>query len=269
MNQGFKEQLRQFFRRTRIRVRIVLPSLMKASAGIVREMAQMVLLCTAVLTAGGLLSQIGSTARLMELICLLLLTPAVCAVMTYASDASWERRHITIQDAFHLVRIRAKQIFITGAAAWLIVMLMRNIIGVLLALIGVLLSGVLALLSMIPLVGGVFAAIASAAQWLVLLLIEYICHAALTMGMLALLADGISGRAQLNRVLDVLKIGGKKMLEMLILLFGVWIVVSGAAELLALAAPAAKIVVNALLTVCSMAAVSVIYLRQRDGVDLR
>ena len=269
MNPSFTEQLRVLYRKIRIRVQIALPSLLRAAAGIVREMGQMVILCAAALTMCGLAAQIGSVSTLMNLFSLLLLTPAVCAVMTYASDASWERRHITIQDVFHLVRIRAKQIFITGAAAWLIITLAKSIIGMLLMVISVLLGGVFALLCMIPVLGSIVAAIAAAVQWMIMLLTEYACHVALTVGMMALLADGISGRAQLDRAMEVLRMGGRKLIELLIMLFGVWIAVGGIAELLGLVAPAAKIVVNSLLTVCSMAAVSVIYLRQRDGVDFR
>ncbi len=269
MKGRFKEQIRDIYKKTAIRVRVVLPSLARASASVLRESIQIVLPCAAVLLLFEVLQGFESAAPLIELVKLLLVLPAVCAATIYAADASWERRSVTLRDAVHLVRIRIKQVLITGAAAWLIVMAAHGLLNMALTLIVMLLGSIFALLSMIPIIGVVFTVIGVAAQWLVALFVDYACHVALTMGMLALIADGISGKPQLDRVMNVMKNGGKKLWEAFILLFGVWVVIGGAGALLTLAVPMMDSVITALLTVCSTAAVSVIYLREREGVDFR
>ncbi len=269
MKGGFKEQIKELYRKTRIRVRIVLPSLARATASILRDAAQITLVGAAVLLLFELLQGVESVSALIELAKLMLVLPAVCAMITYAADASWERRKVSLTDAVHLVRIRIKQVLLTGAVVWLIVMAARSVLNMALTMVVVLLGSIFALLSMIPLIGGVFTAVGVAAQWLVGLFVDYVSHAALTVGMLVLIADGISGRAQMDRAVNAIKNGGKKLWEAFILLFGVWVAVGGVGALISLALPVVDSIVSALLTVCSTAAVCVIYLRERDGVDFR
>lgn len=262
------EHIKEFCRKMRIRVNIVLPALTRATVQMLRGASQIIMPCAGVLILCELIQGIsGAASALIELIKLLLVVPCAAAAIVYAADAVWENRSVTVADAVSLVRIRIKQVCITGAAAWLIVMAARSIIRMVLMIGLMFLGSLFALLSMIPLIGFVFGAIGAAASWLISLSVEYASHLALMIGMLVLVADGIGGKAQLDRSFHFVQCGGKRLWEALILLFIAWAVIGGAGELLSLISPVLGSVVSALLTVCSMTAMCVIYLRERDGVS--
>ena len=87
------------------------------------------------------------------------------------------------------------------------------------------------------------------------------------MGMLSLTADGVTGRAQAERALGILRGGGEDILYQLGLVFAMWIAVRGVQTLLTLMFAPAGALIYALLTTVSMAAVSAVYLQTRDRRD--
>ncbi len=204
-------------------------------------------------------------ATLFSLISSILVTPLAAGMITYAASARWEGRGPSFMDAYHLVRIRFKQVLLTGVGAGLIVMLMDWFARVAYGLIGLL----PALLGWIPLVGALISGVAAVAIWLVALLMELIAHIALVSGMLTLTADGMWGKMQIQRAVNILWGGKQHTLPQLTLVMGLWIVVMAVSELLS-ALPGgamAAALLRAALTALSMTAVSVIYLRERDRVD--
>ncbi len=268
MRNSFWAHIREFYRKMRIRMSVALPALAKATASAAKGAYSIIMPCAGVLILFEILQSLsGGVAALVELIKVLIVFPAAAAAIVYAVDAVWEKRMVTPTDAVHLVRIRAKQILITGAAAWLIVMAVRSVISMVLMFLLMFLGSILALLSMMPFFGVVFTAIGMAASWLLELLVDYASHAALMVGMLVLIADGIGGRPQFDRSFSFVRNGGKRLWEALILLFGAWVVVGGAGVLFGMISPVLGAVVSAVLTACSMTAMCVIYLRERDGVS--
>ena len=127
------------------------------------------------------------------------------------------------------------------------------------------------LLGWIPVLGSAVAGIVAGVMWLISLAMEFVVHAALVMGMIALTADGMSGRMQAERVLKILRGGWQDVSAKLAAVFAAWVVAKGIYEalyfLLPIGAPLVWCAVTALLTVGSMVAVSVIYLTRRDHMD--
>lgn len=209
----------------------------------------------------------SGSAALLSLIASFGVTPVAAGMITYAAGARWEGRSASIVDAYHLARIRIKQIVITGLAAGLIVMLFDWVATAAYSLIGIL----PALLGWIPVLGAVISGAAACVIWLIALLMEYAAHIVLVTGMLALTADGVSGRPQAERVLAVVRGGGTELLLKLLLIFGGWIVLQGLYELAVWTLPAGAALAGgvfpAALTVLSMVAVSAVYLKERDRQD--
>lgn len=211
---------------------------------------------------------IGTGAEGANLLSSILVTPLAAGMMTYAVSARWEGRGARLMDAYHLVRIRFKQVVLTGIGAGLIVMLMNWFARVAYGLIGLL----PALLGWIPLVGTLISGIAAVAIWLVALLMSFVAHVALVSGMLTLTADGLWGKPQLHRALTILWGGRQHTLPQLTLVLALWIVVTAVCEALnwiplGAAGLLPGALLNAALSALSMTAVSVIYLRERDRID--
>lgn len=203
-------------------------------------------------------------AGLMRLIVSLAAMPLAAGMMTYAAGASWEGRSAAIADAYHLARIRIKEIAVTGLAAGAIVWLADLLTGILQLLIGI----VPTVLGWIPVIGPAVTAAAAAVLWLISTAMEFIALAVLVLGMLSLTADGMTGRAQAERALNILRGGRVENLYELGALLLAWIAVQAVCAALGFAhiAPAAD-ALSAALTVAAMTAVSVIYLKERDRQD--
>ena len=249
------------------RLTAAFPDLRKLTASVLGNTWGVTLPCAALLLLAGLLEAVcavgGSGARgLIELLTSIVVLPVTAGMITYAAGASWEGRKTTVVDAYHLARIRMKEIVITGLAVGAIVLIANLLASVLTSLIGV----IPALLGWIPVLGAVITAAVSLVLWLILLAMEYAAHVVLVIGMLSLTADGVTGRAQAERALGVLRSGGEGILYELGLVFLMWIAVSGICEL-AFSSALIGGLLSAALTTVSMAAVSVIYLQARDRRD--
>ncbi len=207
---------------------------------------------------------VGSLLNLIESIAAM---PVAAAIITYAAAASWEKRGAKLIDAYHLARIRIKEIVITGVVAGLIVLAVNWFASMFYSLIGV----IPALLGWIPVIGPVITALISAVFQLISLAMEFIAHIALVAGMLSLTADGITGRPQLERVLNILRgAAGNRGLHQLAAIFAAWIIVHAACAVLSLTGSIGLLtgsLLQALLTAVSMIAVSVVYLQERDSQD--
>ena len=250
------------------RLTAAFPNLKKRTASVLGRTWGVTLPCAALLLLTSLLETAcaagGSGARgLMELLASIVVLPVTAAAITYAAGASWEGRKATIADAYHLARIRLKEIVITGLAAGVIVLLTDWLASMASALIGI----IPALLGWIPVIGPVITAAVSLAVWLVSLAMEFVAHVVLAAGMLPLTADGVAGRAQAERALGILRSGGEDILYQLGLVFALWIAAGGVQALLTLMFAPAGALIGALLTAVSVAAVSVIYLQARDRRD--
>ena len=208
-----------------------------------------------------------NASPLVGLLMSIVVLPVTAGMITYAAGASWEGRRATIVDAYHLARIRIKEIVITGLAAGAIVLIANWLTTVVYSLIGM----IPALLGWLPLIGPVITAAVSVVFWLISLGMEFFAHIALVMGMLSLTADGVSGRAQAERAMRILRGGGERVVSELGAVFALWIVIQGAYELAFRFAPLSGALICdilvAALTAVSMAAVSVIYLKERDRQD--
>ncbi len=212
-------------------------------------------------TALGWPDGLGTLLQLLQSIVIL---PLAAGMITYAAGARWEGRGARLADAVQLARIRFKQIVLTGLAAGLIVLFISWFASMFYSLIGLL----PALLGWIPLLGPVISMLAACCVWLVALLMEFIAHVALVTGMLALTADGISGRPQVQRVIQIIVGVRENTLPELALVFGFWVIVYSLRELAAWAMPLGGVPLSGLLPalglVISMLAVCVIYLKERD-----
>ena len=248
------------------------PNLKRLTASVLGGTWSVTLPCAALLLAMYLLETACAAgglgaAALVGLVMSVLVMPVTAGMITYAAGASWEGRGATIVDAYHLARIRIREIVITGLAAGAIVLLANWLATTVYSLIGI----VPALLGWLPVIGPIITAAVSVVFWLISLLMEFFAHIALVMGMLSLTADGVSGRAQAERALKILRGGGADVLYELGLVFALWIAVQGVYELIFRLSPlpgalACDILVAAL-TAVSMTAVSVIYLKERDKQD--
>ena len=249
----------------------LMPGISRRTGDVLLRIAPMLLPCGLLLTGWYMLEAMSSVykwqegaALLIELIGSVVLVPTVAGIVTYLTGARWEKRNVNQMDAFHLVRIKFKDILITGLAAGLIGMAV-NWLGMMLYS---LIQMVSVLLSWIPWIGAVIAGIVACTLWLISLAMEFIVHAALVMGMAALTADGVSGQTQLRQVLGVLRGGWSDATAGLAAIFGLWIVVKGVYEALIYLCPTGAVLawcaVLAMLVLCSMTAVCVIYLMRRD-----
>lgn len=261
-------KLKSFFSR----MLTALPTLRKQTASVLGGTLGVTLPCAALLLVMCLLETAGASLKwgaqpLIGLVMSIVIMPVTAGMITYAAGASWEGRRATIVDAYHLARIRIKEIVITGLAAGALVLLVNWLTGMIYSLIGI----IPALLGWLPVIGPVITAAVSLIFWLISLLMEFFAHVALVMGMLSLTADGITGRAQAERALNILRGGQAQMLHGLGLVFAMWIAVYGLYELMFMFSPlsgalACDMLVAAL-TAVSMIAVSVIYLKERDRQD--
>lgn len=251
-----------------------LPSLRKLTESVTRGTLGVALPCAVLLTIVYMLETAGSRLAwpagfmmLLSLVMSLAAAPVAAGMITYAAGASWEGRGATLVDAAHLARIRIREIVITGLVAGVGMLLVNWLAATVYSIMGI----VPALLGWIPLIGSVVTAVVSAAVWLISLMLEFLAHAALVMGMLPLTADGIAGRAQLDRVTNILRGGRENALNGLAAVFGLWVIVWGAIELLLRVLPLGGALVcavlSAALTAVSMIAISVIYLKERDKQD--
>ena len=128
-----------------------------------------------------------------------------------------------------------------------------------------------ALLGRIPLLGPAVTAAVAAVFWLISMVVEFLAHAALVLGMLPLTADGIAGRAQAERALTILRGNRENILYELALVLVMWVAVHGVYALMFLISPLSGALIcdlfRAGMTAVSMAAISVIYLKERDRQD--
>jgi len=251
-----------------------LPQLLKTTASMTLGSLETALVCLLLLAALCMLNTAqvvrswhSEVGLLLQLSGSIIIMPVAACMMTYAVGACWERRRVSLIDAAHLVRIRIRELLLTALAV--------GAVGMGVNWLGTLLSSLiegLALLTWIPVFGHIVAGSIAATLWLIALAMEYVVHVVLTAGMAALTADGLSGRAQAARVLDVLRGGWKNMRDELTLIFGMWIAVRATFELLSYFGASFYTllswdVANALMIVISTAAVSVTYLQQRDCQD--
>lgn len=251
-----------------------LPGMKGRIVPVVRRISGVLGVCALLLTALCMLEGASASlawpmgsSTLISLIGSLIALPVAAGMITYAAAASWEGRSASLNDAVQLARIRIRQIVITGVAAGVIMMLAGWIASAASSLIAV----VQVVLGWIPLLGPVISGIAALIIWLIALLTEFAAHVALVMGMLALTADGVSGRPQLDRVLSIIKGGRSSALTQLAAVFLLWIAVYGLHELAVWTLPLGGIlgscILTGALTAFSMAAVSTIYLQERDRQD--
>lgn len=193
-----------------------------------------------------------------------LVMPLAAGMITYAAAAIWEHRSAGLNDAVQLVRIRVKQVLITGVAAGVLIWLFRWVSSTVSSIIGIL----PALLGWIPLIGTIISGIVSFVIWLVALAMEYIAHCALVAGMLALTADGMSGRPQAERAISLIWGGRDHTLHDLALVFGGWIILGAVqwalGSLPGVLGPLVGSLLPTVLYALSTVAVSVIYLTERD-----
>lgn len=263
-------KLKAFFRR----MGRELPGLRKLTESVTRGTLGVALPCAGFMmimymldAAGSRLAWPAGFMTLLSLIVSFVAAPVAAGMITYAAGASWEGRGATLVDAAHLARIRIREIVITGLVAGAGMLLINWLATTVYSIVGI----VPALLGWIPLIGPVVTAVVSAVVWAISLMLEFLAHAALVMGMLPLTADGIAGRAQLDRMMNILRGGTENILCGLAAVFGLWVVVRGAVELLPRVVPLGGALIcaafTAALTVVSMVAVSVIYLKERDNQD--
>ena len=250
------------------------PELGTRTLDMLKKTAADILPCAAVLAVLYVLGTLCSALKweegvsmLMDLIGSIALVPVIAGMVTYLVGAKWEKRNVNWMDAVHLVRIKWKNMILTGLCA--------GLVGIAANWIGMMLYSLVQIVSMllgwIPVLGSVVSGIVACILWLISLAMEFVVHAALVMGMMALTADGMNGRMQAQRVLTVLRGGWADVSAKLAAVFGAWVVVKGIYEvlysLLPIGAPLVWCAVTALLTVGSMVAVSVIYLTRRDHMD--
>ena len=265
-----KPKLKAWF----VRLGRALPGLKKQTLSVAKGTLGVLAPCALLLLAMYMLNTLcqvkawpDGAKTLLRLLESVAVTPVTAGMITYAAGASWESRGASLIDAVHLARIRIKEIVLTGVVAGLTVLAADWIASMIYSLIGL----IPALLGWIPLVGPVITAIASSVIWLLSLAMEFIAHAALVMGMLSLTADGLSGRPQIERVLNILRSGHENLLQALVLIFGLWIVAHGVYELAFWALPVGSaLICDALVaaaTALSMTAISVVYLKERDRMD--
>jgi len=250
------------------------PELGRRTMSMLSKTAVDILPCAAVLAVFYVLETLCSALKwdegvsmLLDLMSSIVLVPVFAGMVTYLVGAKWENRGVNLVDAIHLVRMKFKNMILTGLCAGL-VGIAANWIGLMLYSLVQVIS---LLLGWIPVLGSVVAGIVAGVMWLISLAMEFVVHAALVMGMMALTADGMSGRLQIERVLKIMRGGLAEVSAKLMVVFGAWVVVKGIYEalyfLLPIGAPLAWCAVNAMLTVGSMVAVSVIYLNKRDHMD--
>lgn len=248
------------------------PNLKKLTASVLKGTSGVTLPCLLLLWAFYMLEAAGASenwgaAPLIGLIVSLAVIPVAAGMITYAAGASWEGRNATMVDAYHLARIRIREIVITGLAAGAIVWLADLLTGMIQLLIGI----VPTVLGWIPLIGPVVTAAVAIVFWLISAAAEFFAHTALVMGMLSLTADGVTGRAQAERVLKILRGGWMRMIYELGGVLILWMAVQGACELAFRFAPLSGAllfeIAAAALTTVSMVAVSVVYLQERDRQD--
>ncbi len=250
------------------------PELGRRTLGMLTKTAVDILPCAGVLAVFYVLNTLSAALKwdegiglLLELAGSIVLVPVIAGMVTYLVGAKWEKRQVNLVDALHLVRIKFKNMILTGLCA--------GLVGIAANWLGMMLYSLVQVVSLIfgwiPVLGSVVAGIVTGVLWLISLAMEFVVHAALVMGMMALTADGMSGRMQAERVLNILRGGWRDVSAKLTAVFGVWVVVKGIYEalyfLLPLGAPLAWCAVTAVLTVGSMIAVSVIYLSRRDDMD--
>lgn len=251
------------------RLTAALTKLIRQTVPLLKKIMGVALPCAAILWAAYMLETACAAGNpgavpLMRLIVSLAALPLAAGMITYAAGASWEGRSATLTDAYQLARIRIKEIAVTGLAAGAIVWLANMLTGILQALIGI----IPAVLGWIPVVGAVITAAVAVVFWLISMAAEFFALAALTMGMLSLTADGMTGRAQAERALNILRGGRENILYELGAVFIVWIAVQALCVLLG--AVHIALIADALaaaLAAAAMAAVSVVYLRERDRQD--
>lgn len=251
------------------RVLNALQSLKRRTKPVLKKTVGVVMPCAMVLWAVYMLETAckaynPGAVPLMRLIVSLAVTPVAAGMMTYAAGASWEGRSAALADAYHLARIRIKEIAMTGLAAGAVVWLANALASVLHTLIGI----VPALLGWIPVIGQVVTAAVAIVFWLISAAAEFFALTALTLGMLSLTADGMTGRAQAERALAILRGGREESLYGLGSVFLVWIAVQAVCALLGLAH--IQLIADALaaaLTAAAVTAISVVYLKERDRQD--
>ena len=243
---------------------------LSAAAGIM----PVLLPCAAALLLMNFLEALGERYAWMQdagafwaLVDSILVLPLAAGMITYAVSAFWEHRSFSLNDAVQLVRIRIKPVLITGIAAGAIILVFRWIGSAVSSIIGIL----PALLGWIPVLGAVISGVVGFVVWLLALVMEFIAHAALVCGMLALTADGMSGRPQLERTISVIWGSRDDTLCDMGLAFGVWVVFGALGWLLGLIpgvlGALAGSIISAALYALSMTAISAVYLAARDKQD--
>ena len=247
--------------------------LMKQTSSVARRTAGVLLPCALgllLMRLFGTLTQTVSAAAgggaLVSLLSGLVVTPAAAGMITYASGASWEGRSAGLKDAAHLVRIRVKEIFLTGLAAGAIGFLTGGVASAVQSLLGI----IPALIGWIPVLSAAVSAAVSLVGWLIETAADFIAHAALIIGMIVLTADGVSGRAQLDRALNIVKAGGQRLTIALAPAFILLLAAYGARDLAYLLNPACAYLMDipaAAAAALSMTAVSVVFLQERDRQD--
>lgn len=251
-----------------------IPALKKRTLSVTGGVLPVAVPCAAALLLMNLIDTMGRVYSWAEgisafwsLVGSIVVSPLAACMITYAAANSWEGRRTGMNDAVQLARIRIRQVMITGVAAGLMVWLFHWVASAVGSLIGIL----PALLGWIPLLGPVISGVVAAIVWLLATLMEFAAHAALALGMLALTADGMSGRPQLERTVSVILGGKPETLNGLILAAGLWVCGMGLFELLVWALPAvaelAACVVPTAVQILSMIAASVIYLTARDRLE--
>ena len=250
------------------------PALRKNTLSAAAGILPVLLPCAAVLFLLCFIEALGSryewlkgTGEFWALVEGILVMPLAAGMITYAASAVWEHRSASLNDAAQLVRIRIKPVLITGVAAGAIMLLLRWVSSVVGSVVGIL----PALTGWIPLVGPAISGIAGFVLWLLALALAFVAHAAMVSGMLALTADGMSGKPQLERAIGIVWEGRSETLPELGTVFGVWIILEALAGALGLIpgmiGALAGSLVSAALYVLSMTAVSVVYLTARDRKD--
>ncbi len=243
--------------------------LIRQTVPVLKKTAGVTLPCAALLWAAYMLETACAAGNpgavpLMRLLVSLAATPVAAGMITYAAGASWEGRSAALADAYHLARIRIKEIAVTGLAAGAAVWLANALASVLHALIGI----VPALLGWIPAIGPAITAAVAIVFWLISTAVEFFALTALALGMLSLTADGMTGRAQAERALNILRSGREDSLYGLGSVFLGWIAVQAVCALLGLAQIMLLAdALSAVLTAAAMTAVSVVYLKERDRQD--
>lgn len=237
-----------------------LPALRRQVFSVSAGIAEILFPCALVLSALSYTDVLRTegTRTLLSLIDSLLATPLAVAMISYSASSCWEGRRPSLAGAVQLVRIRMRKVLMTGLVAGGVTFFLSWLATAFSSLVGIL----PALLGWLPVAGGVVSAAAAVVIWFVSLLLQFAGHLLLVLGMLPLTADGMSGRMQLTRALQLMR-GGRESIPALTLIFLLWAVVLGLHSLIAPVFPVIGLLPG-LLSAFSAAAVSVVYLMERD-----